>query len=93
MWVEGDQLRYQGPRGVLTPALLEAVKQHKPALLRLLVGRDAAPEPAPASAPDLPACGHNDAIAVLVVDGYGSICGACWSSWVRGGMDWPGGGA
>ena len=34
--VNGDRLRYEAPRGALTPELLEAMRQHKPELLRLL---------------------------------------------------------
>ena len=85
-----DNLRLRGPEGALTPDLLAAVKQHKPALLRLLVDREAHPGSATAPAPDRPACGHADAIVVMYVDGYGTLCGACWTRWVRGGMDWPG---
>ena len=89
--VNGDRLHYSAPPGVMTPGLVIAVKQHKPALLRLLVARDTAPAPGPEPAPSTstPACGHNDAIAVLQVDDHGLICGPCWQRWVRGGMDWP----
>jgi hypothetical protein len=34
--VEGDALRYRGPRGALTPELREAVAANKPELVRLL---------------------------------------------------------
>ena len=34
--VEGDALRYRGPRGALTPDLRQAVAHHKPELVRLL---------------------------------------------------------
>ena len=39
LWAEGEQLGYKAPRGVLTPALLAALKQHKVELLpRLRAG-------------------------------------------------------
>ena len=34
--VNGDRLRYEAPRGALTPELLEAMRQHKPELMRML---------------------------------------------------------
>lgn len=34
--VNGDHLRYEAPRGAVTPDLLEAMRQHKPALEALL---------------------------------------------------------
>ena len=34
--VHGDKLRYVAPKGALTPDLLEAMRRHKPDLLRLL---------------------------------------------------------
>ena len=39
--------------------------------------------------PEAPACGHTDTVTVIHVDGYGALCGACWTRWVAGGMDWP----
>ena len=45
--VNGDRLHYSAPLGVMTPEFLAAVKKHKPALLRLLVEREAAPTPPP----------------------------------------------
>ena len=86
----GDNLRLRAPEGALTADLLGAVKQHKPALLRLLAEKGAAPAPGALSEPSTPACGHDDAIAVLQVRGYGTLCGRCWSRWRVGGMDWPG---
>ncbi len=35
-WPDGDQLRYRGPRQVLTPSLLSQVKQNKAEILKLL---------------------------------------------------------
>ena len=87
--VNGDRLHYSAPLGVMTPEFLAAVKKHKPALLRLLVEREAAPTPPLLLAPSTPACDHNNAVVVLQVRDHGLICGPCWSRWVRGGMDWP----
>ena len=50
----GDNLRLQAPGGTLTPDLLAAVEQHKPALLQLLVANDSGP--GMASAPPHPQC-------------------------------------
>ena len=36
LWIDGDQLRYRGPKEVLTPALLTKIKQHKAEILQLL---------------------------------------------------------
>ena len=57
------------------------------------IAASSSPEPAqaPASAPEhAPACGHTDTVTVIHVDGYGALCGACWTRWVAGGMNWPG---
>ena len=57
---------------------------------RITAGSSSEPAPAPASASaHAPACGHTDTVTVIHVDGYGSLCGACWTRWVAGGMDWP----
>ncbi|MFM6188742.1 NAD(P)-binding protein, partial [Planktothrix sp.] len=36
IWVEGDKLRYRSPQGVITPDLLEQLKEHKEELIALL---------------------------------------------------------
>jgi amino acid adenylation domain-containing protein/non-ribosomal peptide synthase protein (TIGR01720 family) len=43
LWTEGDQLHHQGPGEVLTPEVLEILKQHKSEFLDLL--RESTPEP------------------------------------------------
>ena len=43
LWIEGEQLRCQGPGEVLTPEVLEILKQHKSEFLNLL--RKNSPEP------------------------------------------------
>ena len=156
LWRQGDQLRYRGSQGDLTPDLIGELRRHKAELLQMIAAgepcsaqRDApapdrsasvklfmpvvetwppdtrdlweeraavlefdwgmsrdeaeleafnritagsSPEPAPvpASAPEhAPACGHTDALVVIHVTDYGSLCGPCWTRWVAGGMDWP----
>jgi amino acid adenylation domain-containing protein len=41
LWAEGDELRWRGPKGALTPELRGLLAQHKPELLRLLRERQA----------------------------------------------------
>ena len=36
IWMEGDKLRYRSPQGVMTPDLLEQLKEHKEELIVLL---------------------------------------------------------
>jgi hypothetical protein len=36
LWIEGDRLRFKGPKGVLTPALHTQLAEHKEAILALL---------------------------------------------------------
>ena len=43
LWIEGEQLRCQGPGEVLTPEVFEILKQHKSEFLNLL--RKNSPEP------------------------------------------------
>jgi amino acid adenylation domain-containing protein len=50
LWVEGDKLQVRGPLAAATPALQEALRQHKPELMRRLQGGGAVPVPAPAPA-------------------------------------------
>ncbi|HEX9921540.1 MAG TPA: condensation domain-containing protein, partial [Anaerolineae bacterium] len=40
VWTEGDRLRYRAPEGVLTPVLLEQLKQHKADIVAWLHERD-----------------------------------------------------
>jgi len=36
LWVEGEQIRYRAPKDVLTPDLLNEIRQNKPELLKIL---------------------------------------------------------
>jgi hypothetical protein len=36
LWLEGDKLRYRGPKGVLTPELLAQLKDSKPQIIEAL---------------------------------------------------------
>lgn len=85
-----DNLRLRGPTGVLTPELLAMVREHKPALLKLLNARDGAL--ADEHPPDFnrAACGHDDALVLFNIEGEGLICGKCWRRWVSGYIGWPG---
>jgi hypothetical protein len=64
VWAEDGQLRYHGPKKVLTPAVLTRLKEHKAEILEQL-----RPAPAATKAPEAPAgrdpCHHE-------------IAGACW---------------
>jgi len=37
IWMEGDKLRYRSPQGVMTPDLLEQLKEHKEELNKLTI--------------------------------------------------------
>lgn len=100
----GSNLRLRGPDGALTPELLAVVKEHKATLLRLLAGGDpgAAPGTLPAEPenrgpaadslpePRGPACGHDEAVVLLEVEGQGTLCSRCWRRWIAGNISWPG---
>jgi thioester reductase-like protein len=50
LWMDGDTLRCNAPKGTLTPALTAQFKTHKPAIVALLQGKamgDRASQPAP----------------------------------------------
>ncbi|MEM7061626.1 MAG: thioester reductase domain-containing protein [Cyanobacteria bacterium P01_B01_bin.77] len=47
LWLEGETLRCNAPKGALTPELTAQLKEHKPAIIALLKG-SAASEPTPA---------------------------------------------
>ncbi|MBM3778474.1 MAG: amino acid adenylation domain-containing protein [Acidimicrobiia bacterium] len=53
LWAEGDRLHIRGPAAAATPALQDALRQHKPELLRHLLAAGG-PAPAPAAASDAP---------------------------------------
>ncbi|MBD2502811.1 TubC N-terminal docking domain-related protein [Anabaena azotica] len=36
LFINGERLRYRGSKEVLTPTLLEQIKQHKPEIIELL---------------------------------------------------------
>jgi cyclopropane fatty-acyl-phospholipid synthase-like methyltransferase len=36
LWVEGDQIRYRAPKDVITPDLLNEIRQNKPEILKIL---------------------------------------------------------
>ena len=36
VWTEGDRLSFDGPEGAVTPALIELLRESKPALLAIL---------------------------------------------------------
>lgn len=40
LWLEGDALRYRGPREALTADLLDRLKAHKPPILAALAHSD-----------------------------------------------------
>jgi amino acid adenylation domain-containing protein len=47
LWVDGEQLRINAPKGVLTPALTDRLKAQKPALMALLREAEAGPRTPP----------------------------------------------
>lgn len=49
---EGDRVRYRGPKGAMTPELLEQVTKHKPELLAFFKGKVAEVLPGPSGATD-----------------------------------------
>lgn len=53
LWLDGDTLRCNAPKGALTPKLTAQLKEHKPAIIALLKG-SAAPTPAAKTADPTP---------------------------------------
>src|SRR5215208_4795163 len=47
VWTEGEQLRYQAPRGALTPALLDELRQRKGDVIAFIREAQAEPETLP----------------------------------------------
>jgi amino acid adenylation domain-containing protein len=49
LWVDGDKLRYRAPEEILTPAILNEIKQHKLEIINFLKSRAAIPNTFPLS--------------------------------------------
>ena len=43
LWVDGDELRYRAPQEILTPAILNEIKRHKPEIINILKSGAAIP--------------------------------------------------
>ena len=77
---EGEQLAVDAPKGILTDDLHQAIRQHKAALLALLV-QPAQANAATATAPSTEACTHQAHFPPSLTDGPLRQCVACPHCW------------